>query len=228
MPPWSLAALSFLAGAGTLIGVLLGVALLSTIDPALVFFKIEASWGKVFEGWGGDHFDCRGVRCVQFQAEENMASELSSPNNAVSEAAVGRRLLITHEIVLAVVLAVEVALFCAIGTNFMSWRNGFEITRLFVEVGLLAVAMTPVIISGGIDLSVGSLMGLSAVLFGMLWRDAHWPIALAVIGTLGVGALAGCLNGLFVTWLRLPPLIVTLGTFSLFRGLAEGCNAWRG
>jgi rhamnose transport system substrate-binding protein len=120
------------------------------------------------------------------------------------------------------VLAAEIAVFSAIGTNFMSWKNAFEITRLFVEVGLLAVAMTPVIISGGIDLSVGSLMGLSAVLFGMLWRDAHLSIPLAVICTLAAGTTAGCLNALLITRLRLPPLIVTLGTFSLFRGLAEG------
>src|SRR5205814_10096604 len=76
--------------------------------------------------------------------------------------------------------------------------------------------------SGGIDLSVGSLMGLSAVAFGMLWRDAHLPIWLAALGTLVLGAAAGLLNSLLITRLRLPPLIVTLGTFSLFRGLAEG------
>ena len=51
--------------------------------------------------------------------------------------------------------------------------NAFEVLRLSVEIGLLAVALTPVIVSGGIDLSVGSLMGLSAVLFGKLWRDAR-------------------------------------------------------
>ena len=58
-----------------------------------------------------------------------------------------------------------------IGTNFFSLANAFEVLRLSVEIGLLAVALTPVIITGGIDLSVGSLMGLSAVVFGKLWRD---------------------------------------------------------
>ena len=67
--------------------------------------------------------------------------------------------------------AAEIVVFSAIGTNFLTWANAFEITRLLVEVGLLAVAMTPVIVTGGIDLSVGSLMGLSAVLFGMLLHD---------------------------------------------------------
>jgi rhamnose transport system permease protein len=129
---------------------------------------------------------------------------------------------LTQERVLAVLLAAEVAVFCAIGTNFLSRDNAFEVVRLSVEIGLLALALTPVIVTGGIDLSVGSLVGLSAVLFGMLWRDAQLPIGMAALGTLGVGVCAGGLNALLVTRLRLPPLIVTLGTFSLFRGLAEG------
>ena len=63
------------------------------------------------------------------------------------------------------------SVFAVIGTNFFSLANAFEVLRLSVEIGLLAVALTPVITTGGIDLSVGSLMGLSAVVFGKLWRD---------------------------------------------------------
>src|SRR5437762_10310309 len=81
--------------------------------------------------------------------------------------------------------------------------------------------MTPIILTWGIDLSVGSLLGLCAVLFGKLWRDAGLPIPLAMVCTLGFGAVAGALNASLITWLRLPPLIVTLATYSLFRGLAE-------
>ncbi|WP_235905606.1 substrate-binding domain-containing protein [Tautonia marina] len=126
------------------------------------------------------------------------------------------------QIALIVLLSVEVIIFGLIGTNFFTVANGFEVLRLSVEIGLLAVALTPVIVSGGIDLSVGSLMGLSAVIFGKLWRDAGLPIPLAAALTLVLAALAGSLNGLLITRLRIPPLIVTLGTFSLFRGLAEG------
>jgi rhamnose transport system substrate-binding protein len=128
---------------------------------------------------------------------------------------------LTQERVLVLILAAEIALFAVIGKNFFSAANAFEITRLSVEVGLLALALTPVIVSGGIDLSVGSLMGLSAVVFGMLWR-AQLPIPLAAAGTLAFGTSAGLLNGALVTRLSLPPLIVTLATYSLFRGLAEG------
>jgi rhamnose transport system permease protein len=123
---------------------------------------------------------------------------------------------------LFLVLVVEVLAFGVIGRNFLTLDNAAEVTRLSVELGLLAVALTPVIVSGGIDLSVGSLIGLSAVLLGKMWRDGGWPIGVAVAGTLGVGAAAGSLNGWLITRLRIPPLIVTLGSLSLFRGLAEG------
>ncbi len=68
--------------------------------------------------------------------------------------------------------------FSQIGTNFATIGNLFEVLRLAVEVGLLAVALTLVIVAGGIDLSVGSLMGLAAVVFGKLWRDGGCRSAL--------------------------------------------------
>jgi rhamnose transport system permease protein len=131
----------------------------------------------------------------------------------------------THEWVLALFLALEIALFGVLGTNFLSTGNAFEILRLSVELGLLSLAMTPVIVSGGIDLSAGSLLGLSAVLFGKMWRDAGLPAPVAALGTLVLGAAAGGLNALLITRLRITPLIVTLGSFSLYRGLAEGLTA---
>ena len=91
-----------------------------------------------------------------------------------------------------------------------------------VEIGLLALVMTPIIITGGIDLSVGSMMGLSAVVMGSLWRDAGVSMPVAIAITLLVGLLGGALNAAMITKLKAPPLIVTLGTFSLFRGIAEG------
>jgi rhamnose transport system permease protein len=124
--------------------------------------------------------------------------------------------------VLALALAAELGIFAAIGENFFTLANFFEVVRLSVELGLLALAMTPIMITGGIDLSVGSLMGLSAVVFGALWRDTGFPIAAAVGVVLILGCLAGALNATLITRLNLPPLIVTLGSLSLFRGIAEG------
>src|SRR5436309_2343424 len=117
----------------------------------------------------------------------------------------------SQELLLALLLAGEVVVFCFIGTNFASRANALEIVRVSTEIGLLALALTPVIVSGGIDLSVGSLMGLSAVVFGMLWRDGGLPIWLAALVTLGLGVVAGFLNALVITALRIPALIVTLG-----------------
>ena len=132
-----------------------------------------------------------------------------------------RDTLFRHETVLAVVLILEWFYFSSVGPRFGSLDNNFDILRHTVEIGLLALVMTPVILTGGIDLSVGSLLGLCAITFGKLWRDAGLPIPVAIACTLVLGALAGLLNASLITRLRLPPLIVTLGTYSLFRGLAE-------
>jgi rhamnose transport system substrate-binding protein len=133
-----------------------------------------------------------------------------------------KRIFPNQEWALLLVLFFECAIFSITGSNFLSRENAFEITRLSVEIGLLALALTPIIITGGIDLSVGSMMGLSAIVLGSLWRDAHLPLSLAIAITLVVGLTGGALNALIITRLKLPPLIVTLGTFSLFRGIAEG------
>ena len=127
-----------------------------------------------------------------------------------------------QERVLAALLLVEIAVFCFIGQNFFTTANAFEIVRAGVELGLLALSLTPVIVSGGIDLSVGSMMGLAAVVFGKLWRDFGWPIEIAALAALAVGALGGGLNALIIARWNITPLIVTLGSYSLFRGLAEG------
>ncbi len=132
-----------------------------------------------------------------------------------------KSLLLRHETILLLVVIMEWIYFNSVGPRFGSLDNTFDIMRHSVEIGLLALAMTPIILTAGIDLSVGSLLGLCAILFGKFWRDAHMPIPLAAICTIGIGGLAGGLNAVLITWLRLPPLIVTLGTFSLFRGLAE-------
>jgi rhamnose transport system substrate-binding protein len=151
-----------------------------------------------------------------------MAASIQSAPMLKTEAPWRERLFPNNEWALALVLLVECVIFSLTGNNFLSATNAFEVTRLSVEIGLLALVLTPVIITGGIDLSVGSMMGLAAVVMGGLWRDAHLPIALAAAIALVVGALGGSLNALMITRLKFPPLIVTLGTFSLFRGIAEG------
>jgi rhamnose transport system permease protein len=140
-----------------------------------------------------------------------------------------RSILLRHEVILAIVLIAEWLYFYFTATTakrggifgFGAIDSQFDILRHSVEIGLLALAMTPIVLTGGIDLSVGSTLGLCAVIFGKLWQDAGLPPWLAAILTLGFGAMAGGINAGLIAKLHLPPLIVTLGTFSLFRGLAE-------
>ena len=145
-----------------------------------------------------------------------------APPLADARAPLRERLFPNNEWVLLTVIALECVVFAAAGQNFATAANALEITRLAVEVGLLALALTPIIVAGGIDLSVGSMLGLAAVVLGALWRDAHVPMLLAIAITLVLGLAGGALNGLMITRLGFPPLIVTLGTLSLFRGIAQG------
>lgn len=144
------------------------------------------------------------------------------PASVKTEAPWRERLFPNNEWVLLFVILLECGIFGLTGNNFLTTANGFEVTRLGVEVGLLALALTPIIITGGIDLSVGSMMGLSAVVLGGLWQDLGLPMPVAAALTLLIGAAGGGLNAVMITRLNFPPLIVTLGTFSLFRGIAEG------
>ena len=110
-----------------------------------------------------------------------------------------------------------------IGTNaspvFLSGRNFTNLTVAVIEVAIMALPMTLIVIAGEIDLSVESMAGLGCALLGVLF-DAGVPLVIAISIVLVVGALGGLLNGLLVTRIGLPSLVVTLGTLALFRGLA--------
>jgi ribose/xylose/arabinose/galactoside ABC-type transport system permease subunit len=126
------------------------------------------------------------------------------------------------EWLLGALLLVELIVFAGVAVNFVSVENAGEIARASTEVGLLALALTPVVLTGGIDLSVGSLLGLSAVVFGAASRAAGMSVPLAIVIAMTVALAGGALNAVLVARLRVPALIVTLGTYSLFRGVAEG------
>jgi ribose transport system permease protein len=104
--------------------------------------------------------------------------------------------------------------------RFVSLYNFKNVLTQTVIVGLGAIGMTFVIVSGGIDLSIGSLIALTSVVAAVLMRGG-WPAALAVLGALSLGAGAGALNGLLITRLRIVPFIVTLGTMGIARGFAK-------
>jgi rhamnose transport system permease protein len=123
--------------------------------------------------------------------------------------------------ILLLAVAAEIAIFSAIAPHFATAGNFFEVTRLSVELGLLAVAITPILVSGGIDLSVGAMMGLAAVVLARPTATGDSVGAGRVLQPAG-GCAGGAPNALLIARLNIPALIVTLGTFSLFRGIAEG------
>jgi ribose transport system permease protein len=97
--------------------------------------------------------------------------------------------------------------------------NIYNITRNFSFIGIMALGMTAVIITGGIDLSVGSIMGVVGIVVGVTMHAGfHW--VLAVPAGLAAGAACGLINGLLITYIGLPSFVVTLGTLQAFRSAA--------
>jgi rhamnose transport system permease protein len=135
--------------------------------------------------------------------------------------------LIGHEIVLAVILLISLVVLATQTDRFLTTGNLLNQGRLMAEVGLVALPMTFIIITAGIDLSVGSIMGLCAILLGYSWQNFGLPLELAIVLALVIGALAGAVNGWFITRIGVPPLIMTLATLALYRGLAEGISQAR-
>jgi len=121
-------------------------------------------------------------------------------------------------------VTVALIIICAVMTalqpeSFASTANFYNITRNFAFIGLMAIGMTAVIITGGIDLSVGSIMGLVGVVSGLLLQ-ADYPWWIAVLAGLGTGAAAGAVNGALIAYAGLSSFVVTLGMLSFARSLA--------
>ena len=124
---------------------------------------------------------------------------------------------------LVVLLLALVAVFTVLSPNFLTVSNFFTVTRLDAEIGLIAIGMAIVIASGGIDLSVGAIVALSSVTLGQLYARGA-PLWVAIVAALVVAMLCGLFNGALVVLLDLHPLLVTLGTLALYRGLALGIS----
>jgi rhamnose transport system permease protein len=130
-----------------------------------------------------------------------------------------RKLLLSWEALLILVFLVVVVLGSNLSPYFFTGYNFSALTSDAMERALMALPMTLIVIVGEIDLSVASMMGLSSVILGTLWASGH-PLWQAIAVALLVGGIAGLFNGLCVTLLGLPSLVVTLGTLALYRGLA--------
>jgi rhamnose transport system permease protein len=116
---------------------------------------------------------------------------------------------------------VAVAIFgSSVSAEFFSSYNIFTLCTNIGDLALLALPMTLIIITGEIDLSVASVLAVSAETLGALWTH-HWPMALIFVVCLAIGAVAGLINGVLITRVGLPSLAVTIGTLTLYRGLAN-------
>src|SRR5690349_13678787 len=102
---------------------------------------------------------------------------------------------------------------------FLNGNNLLRTTSDFMEIGIMMLPMAFIIITGNIDLSIASTLGLSASMMGWLFMGG-WNIWAAAVVALGVSVLAGLLNGFLIARLKLPALVVTIGTLSFYRGLA--------
>ena len=121
--------------------------------------------------------------------------------------------------VLVVLLLIEFILFSLINSDFLNISNLLFSTNDFLFIAIAAIPMTFVIVTGGIDVSVGSIMGLTSILIGVLWMNGI-PILFAVIIALIISCLAGAINGLIIKMTDVEPLVVTLGTMFLYGGIA--------
>lgn len=130
------------------------------------------------------------------------------------------------------VITVAMFIFCCIfNSAFLSRMN---ISGLLVEISymsFLAIGMTFVILTGGIDLSVGAIAGLSTVIIAYTMKNSPWKsdgttIVMAIILAVGVAALLGLLNGLMVAYFNLPPLIVTLAVTWIASGFGNRMMQW--
>ena len=130
------------------------------------------------------------------------------------------RLIARSEFGPFVLLIVEIAVFWGFNHNFLSPQNISNTLAFTVELGLIALAMTLLMTSGEFDLSVGSVFGFSPVLMWTLFNSGLTSLEVGFVAALIVAALIGLVNGWFVTRLKIPSFLVTLGMLLVVRGTA--------
>ena len=117
-------------------------------------------------------------------------------------------------------LIVLLVVFSVASPNFLQFDNVVGILLATGVNGVLALGVTFVIVTGGIDLSIGTVMTLSAVMTGMFITNWHWPLLPGILGGIMTGTLAGAVNGVVIAKLKVPPFIATLGMLNVAKGLA--------
>jgi ribose transport system permease protein len=130
-----------------------------------------------------------------------------------------RRLVGRQEFWITIAVFAMGVVVSGVTTRFATYTNLSNVLQNFCYIGMLAVGMTPVLITGGIDISVGSVLGLCGVALGLILQE-DWPLWMGLSATLLLGAGLGAFNGALIAYLRLPPFLVTLGMLSVARSMA--------
>jgi ribose transport system permease protein len=129
------------------------------------------------------------------------------------------KLMAAREITLVVLIVILIVVMSIVSPYFLSLANFRAMAVGLVPTGVIVVGMAILLVSGGFDLSVGSVLALASTVCALL-MIADTPILIAILATLLLGACIGLINGLLVTGLAINPLVATLGTMSVARGLA--------
>lgn len=224
-----LGGISLLGGSGAIIGAVLGAWFLTQIDSVLVLLRIPAWWNDFIAGMvllAVLVFDGR-LRCaLERNLRRQKYARFMMPPPSVKPASSGKktggrvmRIRYGWELALAALLVIEIVAFGAINPRMLDLNMLLFSTSDFICIGIVALPLTMVIVSGGIDISFGSTIGLCAIALGVLFQSGV-PMPLAILLTLLLGALCGLINAGLIIYTKVNPLVITLGTLYLFAGSA--------
>ncbi len=197
-------------GSGSILGVLLGAVLIGTITNSLNLARVSPFWKLAING---------SIILLAVIVDKRLSRKTSARGNEAATRMTGKPVVPWEFVLLGIFVVFNVTM--ALTTrHYLDVYNLCDMTMMSSEKAMLAMIVAFIIITGNIDLSVGSMMALSSVSMAVAFRTGMgiWPAACLGIG---VGGLCGLVNGLIVARLRISSIIVTLATFSLYRGIAS-------
>lgn len=201
---------SIAGGSGSILGVLLGAVLISSITNSLNLARVSPFWKLAING---------SIILLAVIVGKRLSRKSAARGNEAATVMRSKPVVPWELVLLGIFLVLNVSM-AATTRHYLDIYNLFDMTRMSSEKAILAMIVAFVIITGNIDLSIGSMMALSSVSMAVAFRAGIgiWPAA--AIG-IAVGGLCGLANGLIVARLRISSIIVTLATFSLYRGIAS-------
>ena len=134
-----------------------------------------------------------------------------------------QRLLRLPETFLVVLILLLFVVIGRLDPAFLKWEVQRDLSSHIWELAIIAIPMTLIIVTAGIDLSVGSIMSICAITIGMMFQ-LEIPISIVCCASLLLGVFCGFMNGWFISRMKVHPLIITLATMAAFRGIAEGVS----